>query len=75
MRSFPATVVTLDDYWLLSTALTYKLQPGVELFGRVENLLDSKYEEVFGYNTPGIAAFAGVKLTFGGPDGLGSWAK
>jgi vitamin B12 transporter len=72
--TFPATVVTLDDYWLLSTALTYKLQPGVELFGRVENLLDSHYEEVSGYNTPGIAAFAGVKLTFGGPDGL-SWVK
>jgi vitamin B12 transporter len=72
--TFPATVVTLDDYWLLSTALTYKLQPGVELFGRVENLLDSHYEEISGYNTPGIAAFAGVKLTFGGPDGL-SWVK
>jgi outer membrane cobalamin receptor len=40
----------------------------------VENLLDSHYEEVSGYNTPGIAAFAGVKLTFGGPDGL-SWVK
>jgi len=72
--TFPATVVTLDNYWLLSTALTYKLKPGVELFGRVENLLDSQYEEVSGYNTPGIAAFAGVKLTFGGPDGL-SWVK
>jgi vitamin B12 transporter len=71
---FPSRIVTLDAYWLLSTALTYKLQPGVELFGRVENLLDSHYEEVSGYNTPGIAAFAGVKLTFGGPDGL-SWVK
>ena len=66
--------MTLDAYWLLSTVLTYKLQLGVELFGQVENLLDSLYEEVSGYNTPGIAACAGVKLTFGGPDGL-SWVK
>jgi outer membrane cobalamin receptor len=36
----------------------------------VENLLDQHYQEVFGYNaTPGVAAFAGIKLTFGGPDG------
>lgn len=72
--TFPATVVTLNDYWLLSSALTYKLQPGVEIFGRVENLLDTKYEEVSGYNTPGLAAFAGVKFTLGGPGGV-AWAK
>ena len=68
---------TLDAYWLIRAAAAYKLQPGVEVFGRVENLLDQHYQEVFGYNaTPGIAAFAGVKLTFGGTEGVGgSWAK
>jgi len=67
----------LDSYWLIRIAASYKLQPGVEVFGRVENLLDQHYQEVFGYNaTPGIAAFAGIKLTFGGPEGYGgSWAK
>jgi vitamin B12 transporter len=69
--------VPLDDYWLINVAASYKLQPGVEVFGRVENLLDQDYQEVFGFNaTPGIAAFAGVKLTFGGLEGVGgSWAK
>ena len=63
--------VALDEYWLLNAGASYKLQPGVEVFGRVENLLDQHYQEVFGFNaTPGIAAFAGVKLTFGGPDGV-----
>jgi vitamin B12 transporter len=62
--------VTLGDYWLLRAAASYKLQQGVEVFGRVENLLDQHYQEVFGYNaTPGVAAFAGIKLTFGGEDG------
>jgi len=67
----------LDSYWLIRIAASYKLQPGVEVFGRVENLLDQHYQEVFGYNaTPGVAAFAGIKLTFGGPEGYGgSWAK
>jgi vitamin B12 transporter len=72
-----STRIALDDYWLINVAASYKLQPGVEVFGRVENLLDQDYQEVFGFNaTPGIAAFAGVKLTFGGPEGVGgSWAK
>jgi vitamin B12 transporter len=69
---FPFTTsrITLDDYWLVNLAASYKLQKGVELFGRVENALDAQYQEVFGFNTPGITAFAGVRFTFGGPDGL-----
>jgi vitamin B12 transporter len=71
------TRTRLDAYWLIRAAAAYKLQPGVEVFGRVENLLDQHYQEVFGYNaTPGIAAFAGVKLTFGGSEGVGgAWTK
>jgi vitamin B12 transporter len=74
---FNDTRTTLDPYWLIRVAASYKLQPGVEVFGRVENLLDQHYQEVFGYNaTPGIGAFAGVKLTFGGQEGVGgAWAK
>jgi len=63
---FESLPVTLDDYWLVTAAASYKLEPGVELFGRVENLFDSDYEEIFGYNTPGIAAYAGVRFTLGG---------
>jgi len=72
---FPVQRLTLDDYWLVSAAASYKLQPGVEVFGRVENLLDQKYQEVFGFESAPVAAYAGVKLTFGGVDGLGSGAK
>jgi vitamin B12 transporter len=68
--SFSTSRVTLDDYWLVNLAASYKLQKGVELFGRVENALDAQYQEVFGFNTPGTTAFAGVRFTFGGPDGL-----
>jgi vitamin B12 transporter len=67
----PAGRLILDDYWLVNAAVSYKLQPGVELFGRVENLLDQRYQEGFGFEAAPITAFAGVKLTFGGPDGIG----
>jgi vitamin B12 transporter len=62
--------LTLGEYWLLNAAVSYQLQPGVEIFARVENLLDKDYQEVFGFEAAPIAAFAGVRLTFGGPDGL-----
>jgi vitamin B12 transporter len=62
--------LTLGEYWLLNAAVSYQLQPGVEIFGRVENLLDRDYQEAFGFEAAPIAAFAGVRLTFGGPDGM-----
>ena len=49
--------VTLDAYWLVNAAASYKLQPGVEMFGRVENLLDQHYQEVFGFEAAPIAAY------------------
>ena len=34
---FPSQRVGLDPYWLINATASYKLQPGVEVFGRVEN--------------------------------------
>ena len=56
--------VTLDDYWLLSLAASYEVQKGVEFFGRVENMLDEDYQEVFGFDTAGASVYGGVKVTF-----------
>jgi vitamin B12 transporter len=61
---FGSQLVPLKDYWLLSASASYKLQPGVEIYGKVENALNQKYEEVFGFNTPGTTVYAGVRLTF-----------
>jgi len=72
LPSFDTVRVHLDDYWLGTVAARYKLQPGVEIFGRVENAFDARYQEVYGFETAGIAAFAGMKFTFGGEDGIGA---
>ena len=69
---FPSSRVILGDYWLVNAALSYRLHPGVEVFGRVENLLDKSYQEVFGFESAPIAVYGGVRLTFGGKDGLGA---
>ncbi len=54
----------LDDYLLVSLSASYRLNRNIELFGRVENLLDSDYEEVLGYSTAPISAVGGVRMTF-----------
>ncbi|HWE19101.1 MAG TPA: TonB-dependent receptor [Hyphomicrobiaceae bacterium] len=68
--TFEQQRVLLDPYWVVNAAVSYKLQQGVEVFGRVENLFDQRYQEVFGFEAAPITAFAGIKLTFGGPDGV-----
>ncbi len=62
-------LVSLDATWRLSAALSYELRPGWEIFGRVENILDDRGQEVFGYAQPGVAAYAGMRLTLGGEGG------
>ncbi|MBI1180470.1 MAG: TonB-dependent receptor [Alphaproteobacteria bacterium] len=61
----PQTVVTLGDYVLVTLAASYKITDRVEIYGRIENMLDQKYEEVFSYRSPGIGAFGGVRVTLG----------
>lgn len=59
---FPSTV--LGDYLLVNLGASYKLDDRIALFGRVRNLLDANYEEVYGYSSAPVAAYAGVKITF-----------
>jgi len=62
--TWPATRVELDDYVLANLAASYDITRNIQVFGRVENLLDEDYEEVKGFGTPELSAFAGCKLSF-----------
>ncbi len=65
---------TLDDYWLLRLSGSYEIAKGIEMFGRVENLLDQDYQEVFGYASAGVAAYAGMRFKLEAPmEVLASW--
>lgn len=72
--TFPSTTVTLDDYLLVNVALTYRIDPRIELFVRGENLLDQDYQEVYGYNTPGLVAYAGFRIKLEDPS-TAHWEK
>ncbi len=56
--------MTLDSFWLATIAANYRVAPGVDLFGRVENAFDDRHQEIYGFQSAPIAAFAGVRLTY-----------
>jgi vitamin B12 transporter len=57
-------VVTLKEYVLVNLSAEYRITDAVSLFGRVENLIDEEYEEVFSVRTPGRAAYGGLRVAF-----------
>ncbi|MEO8232810.1 MAG: TonB-dependent receptor, partial [Ignavibacteriota bacterium] len=52
----------LKGYVLLNFAAHYDVFDFLRLNARVENLLDSDYEEVYGYATPGLSFYGGIRL-------------
>ncbi|MGE5439706.1 MAG: TonB-dependent receptor plug domain-containing protein [Bacteroidota bacterium] len=58
------TRVPLKSYTLVNLAASYSITPMLRVFGRVDNLLNAKYEEVLFYGTPGRSAYVGLKLNF-----------
>lgn len=54
--------VEVGSYTLLNIAGSYDLSENVEIFGRIENVLDQDYEEVFDFNAPDIGAFVGLRI-------------
>jgi vitamin B12 transporter len=58
--------VTLDEYFLVNASFWYELSEDVRLFGRVDNITDEQYEDVFGFSSADISAYGGVSITLGG---------
>lgn len=60
---FVPLIVRLDDYTLVNFNARIRLSGKVELFARVENLLDERYEPVFSFVAQGRSAIAGISIT------------
>jgi vitamin B12 transporter len=60
----PSTRVRLAPYTLVNMTAAYDVMPMVRVFGRIENLFDARYEDVFSYRAPGLGAYAGVEARF-----------
>src|SRR5215471_17503864 len=54
----------IEDYSFVNIAAEYDVTPHFSIFGRVDNLTNEHYSEVFGFPNLGRTAYGGVKLRF-----------
>ncbi|WAC25122.1 TonB-dependent receptor plug domain-containing protein [Blastomonas sp. SL216] len=54
----------VEGYVLADLRASFPVTERVEIYGRVENLFDERYETVFRYGSPGRAGYVGVRLTY-----------
>jgi vitamin B12 transporter len=55
---------TLNAWTRVDLTGRYRLTEKVELYARVENLFDEKYQQILGYGTPGLSGSLGVRLRY-----------
>jgi vitamin B12 transporter len=54
----------LKSYVLTDVRVAYPINQTFEVYGRIENLFDQRYETLYRYGTLGRGAFAGVRARF-----------
>jgi len=54
----------IEDYSFVNIAAEYEVNPHLSIFGRIDNLTNEHYAEVFGFPALGRAAYGGVKVRF-----------
>lgn len=56
--------VTLPAYARVDLFASYKFDESFSVFGRIENVGNTRYEEVYNYGTPGRSLYGGMKFTW-----------
>jgi len=51
-------------YVLANTGFAYRIRPGVEIYGRLNNFLNQKYEESLGFPALHLNFLAGIRVSF-----------
>jgi vitamin B12 transporter len=52
----------IPDWTRIDLAARYRIGEHAELFGRIENLADEAYQDIFGFGEPGRSVYAGVRV-------------
>lgn len=61
-RDFSIPRLDAPGYTTVNLATSYDLSPRFAVFGRIDNLLDRRYENPVGFQQPGFAVYAGIKV-------------
>jgi vitamin B12 transporter len=54
----------IEDYSFVNIAAEYEVNPHMSIFGRIDNLTNEHYAEVFGFPALGRAIYGGMKVRF-----------
>ena len=60
----PSETVSLDAYTLVDLTGSFAITNNVTVYGRIDNLFDVTYEDVYGFATPGVGGFLGARVKF-----------
>lgn len=52
----------LDEYFLVNLSGRYAMNDRWSIYGRVDNVLDENYQEVFGYGSAPLSGYAGIEF-------------
>jgi vitamin B12 transporter len=61
-RAGTASGLSANGYATVNLAGAYDLGHGVTAFGRIDNLLDRRYQDPLGFQRPGFGVFAGLRV-------------
>jgi len=60
--TWPSSRVTMPGFTLINAVLSYELIKNYQIFLRLDNILNEKYEMIKGYGTPGFSIYLGFNL-------------
>ncbi|MBV1920688.1 MAG: TonB-dependent receptor [Pseudomonadales bacterium] len=63
-NEFKAEKTKLASYQVVNINGSFQVNNNVQISARVNNLFDEDYEEVIGYQTPGVGYYTSVRLAF-----------
>ncbi len=63
-RDFSIQRQKAPGYAIVNLAVSYEINQTITAFGRIDNLLDRRYQDPTGFLRPGLAAYAGMRATY-----------
>lgn len=54
----------LDGYVITDVRASFPVSRNLEVYGRIENVFNERYETIYQYGQPGRGAFGGVRVTY-----------
>jgi len=62
-NAYPVQRISLPNYTVINIAASYRLSDLIRIYGKVNNLFNKYYEEIYGYATPGLSGYLGINFT------------